>query len=247
MLPILRSEQAQYLTSKNFKALSESLPATIEKALDQPPLSQLVKVTSEQSVKLAIEFELIKLSTLVSVGGNLTSAQVPFIAEQLVLQYPNESLADFKLCFQRGATGCYGEIQRMDGVTIGVWIKKYLEEKYQAIEKKLMDEKDNAHVVIDTTKIASDESAQQYIATMLTSIEQMENKKPSPLTSDDIKREGKETPPRKRGSSYIPEFRKEDINIHKQYLRRTYPGITEKQVNDIIGRWYYTETSNARH
>lgn len=126
------------------------LPKTIEKAIGQPPISALVKSVGIDVLKLQVEYELTILSALVSVGGNLTNHSIPFIADQLILQFPNESLADFKLCFQRGAMGAYGNIQRLDGVTIGVWFKEYLEEKYQAIEAKLMAEKDNPYTIIGT-------------------------------------------------------------------------------------------------
>ena len=126
------------------------LPNTIEKAIGQPPISALVKSVGVEVLKLQVEYELTVLSALVSVGGNLTNFSIPFIADQLILQYPNESLADFKLCFQRGAMGVYGNIQRLDGVTIGVWVKEYLEEKYQAIEAKLMSEKDEPYKIMGT-------------------------------------------------------------------------------------------------
>lgn len=126
------------------------LPNTIEKAIGQPPISSLVKSVGLDVLKLQVEYELTVLSALVSVGGNLTNFSIPFIADQLILQFPNESLADFKLCFQRGAMGAYGNIQRLDGVTIGVWFKEYLEEKYQAIEAKLMSEKDEPYKIMGT-------------------------------------------------------------------------------------------------
>lgn len=126
------------------------LPKTIEKAIGQPPISALVKSVGLDVLKLQVEYELTILSAMVSVGGNLTNYSIPFIADQLILQFPNESLADFKLCFQRGAMGAYGNIQRLDGVTIGVWFKEYLEEKYQAIEAKLMAEKDNPYTIMGT-------------------------------------------------------------------------------------------------
>jgi hypothetical protein len=38
--------------------------------------------------------------------------------------------------------GSYGEIYRLDGAIVLTWFKRYLDEKYQAIETRLMKEKD---------------------------------------------------------------------------------------------------------
>jgi len=141
---ISQSVLVKEITAGNYAAASESMPKKIEQVFEQPKVREMVLLVGEQSVKLQIEFELINLAALMSVGGNLNKAQVPFIAEQLIQLYPNESIADFKLCFQRGAIGLYGDIQRLDGVTIGQWMKAYLDEKYEVLEAKLMKEKDNS-------------------------------------------------------------------------------------------------------
>jgi hypothetical protein len=121
------------------------MPVRIEDALDFPVVSDVVRVAGEHTVCRYLEFELIKLSSLISVGGNFNNAQVVFIAQELVRVFPNETLADFKLCFHRGAIGQYGDIFRMDGIVLRQWMEKYLEEKYQVIEDKLMREKDDQY------------------------------------------------------------------------------------------------------
>jgi hypothetical protein len=88
-----------------------------------------------------VKIELIKLSERVSVSNNLTDTQTEFIATQLVEMFPNESLADFKLCFERGCIGQYGEIFRMDGIVLRKWMEKYLDEKYVVIEEELRKER----------------------------------------------------------------------------------------------------------
>jgi len=118
------------------------MPRKIELVFDEPRIFEVIQAVGEDSVRAQIEFELIKLASLMSVGGNLNKAQVVFISGQLIEQFPNESIADFKICFERGAIGLYGDIQRMDGITIGVWMKKYLDEKYEVLEDKLKNEKD---------------------------------------------------------------------------------------------------------
>src|SRR5690348_16603658 len=143
LLSILQNEQVKEMQTGNLDKASGLMPSKIDLVLDQPKIFEVIKAIGEDPVKNQIEFELINLAALMSVGGNLNRAQVPFIAEQLIELYPNESIADFKLCFKRGAIGLYGDIQRLDGVTIGQWMKAYLDEKYEVLEKQLMKEKEN--------------------------------------------------------------------------------------------------------
>lgn len=113
----------------------------------------MVLATSEKDVCGFIEFELIKLAERINVSGNMNMEQIAFIASQLVGMFPNETIADFKLCFEKGAMGAYGKIFKLDGVEIGKWMTGvregnkiitpgYLDEKYQVIENELMKEKD---------------------------------------------------------------------------------------------------------
>lgn len=136
-----QTELVRTLQAANFKAVSESLPTKVKDALGQPPICEVEKVAGRGAVVRYIEFELIRLTALISVGGNLNDAQVQFIATQMVEMFPNESLADFKLCFERGCIGQYGEIYRMDGIVLRQWMEKYLDEKYQLVEAEVKKEK----------------------------------------------------------------------------------------------------------
>lgn len=118
------------------------MPVRIEDALNFPVVREVIATAGEKNVRKYVHYELIKLSALVSVGGNLNDMQADFIAQELIRLFPNETLADFKLCFQRGAIGQYGEIFRLDGIVIRGWMEKYLTEKYQVIETQLREEKD---------------------------------------------------------------------------------------------------------
>lgn len=122
------------LQANNFKLASESLPSKLTLVTKEPPICDIIRVVGNTQVVLFVKFELIKLAERVSVGNNLTASQVEFIATQMVEMFPSESLADFKLCFERGAIGQYGEIFRMDGVVVRQWMQKYLDEKYQVVE-----------------------------------------------------------------------------------------------------------------
>lgn len=124
----------------------------------------MILATNEQTVAGFIEFELIKLAERINVGGNLTPGQIEFIATQLVGMYPNETIADFKICFEKGAAGAYGKIFKLDGIEVGQWVKAYLEEKYQVIENELMKEKEAfKNNLMWRAEAVPDERAKQYL------------------------------------------------------------------------------------
>jgi len=188
----------------------------------------MILAVGDKPVRAQIEFELVVLSTLFSGAGNLTKPMVPLIADRLILDYPNESLADFKLCFTRGITGHYGAIQRLDGVTIGVWMKEYLEEKYEAVESKLMKEKENHYQIPDLKDVATDEQAKVYIDQLLKSIESVEAKNSYKMTESEIRQLGAEKPPSKKGTSYVPTVRDQDKAVHIEWYRKQY-GASESE------------------
>lgn len=216
------------------------MPATIEGTFDEPKIKEVILVVGAHAVAGQVKFELIKLAALMSVGGNLNTAQVNFIADQLIQQYPNETLADFRLCFQRGAIGLYGDIQRMDGITIGGWMKKYLDEKYEILEDRLTKEKESIYEPVTVTTndptVASPEVVQKYIDMLK---ERFENRKNEiGLTEDEIKRQGKETPPKKKGTSYIPEPEtwKGDTweRSMRQWIKDEYGTLPEEKILEVL-------------
>ncbi len=126
------------------------LPSTIEAATKGTPICDLMRVTGERPIQAFVAFELAMLATMVNVDErlNIQEHQLPILAQELVRMFPTESLADFHVCFRRGSMGLYDEkLLRIDGAVITQWMKKYLEEKYQVIENKLMAERDNPYTV----------------------------------------------------------------------------------------------------
>jgi hypothetical protein len=120
------------------------LPTKIEEALDEFPVSELMKFCEPRKIEAFLAIELTKLASMVNIDNrlNLQSHQIPVIAQELLDTFSRESLADFTICFRKGAMGSYGEIYRLDGAIVLTWFKRYLDEKYQAIETRLMKEKD---------------------------------------------------------------------------------------------------------
>lgn len=141
----MQGNTVQALAAKRFDAVSENLPKRIENVFDVPKVREMILATDEKNVCGFIEFELIKLAERINVSGNLTTEQIEFIALQLIREFPNESIADFKICFERGASGAYGKIFKLDGVEVGQWMQKYLDDKYKVLETQLMKEKDDQY------------------------------------------------------------------------------------------------------
>jgi hypothetical protein len=220
-----KSELCRMLSNNNLAGVANFLPSTLKNAIGQPPIRDLERVVGRNQIVRYIEFELVKMTTLVSVGNNLNDPQVQFIATQLVEFFPNESLADFKLCFQRGCIGQYGEIYRMDGIVLRQWMEKYLDEKYQLVEEKLKTENH-----IDTHWVTPPDSANEIdrLKQWKESIDSIEKKFQRPLTGDEIKEEGKEQPPKPKGK-YYPFTEQEKIAKHLrhiEYIKANYDART---------------------
>lgn len=178
------------LQANNFQGVANSLPSTVKAATKEPPLCDVIRVSGKSAVIRYIEFELIKMNALISVGNKLNDSQVQFIATQMIEFFPNESLADFKLCFQRGTMGQYGDIFRMDGIVLRKWMEQYLDEKYQAIEQELMTERDTIH-----TQQKSEINVYQY---WMEHNNLKEGIRPVPqISNESVLTEGQSEPPRK--------------------------------------------------
>lgn len=155
----------------------------------------MVLATSEKDVCGFIEFELIKLAERINVGGNLNDAQIEFIAAQLVGMYPNETIADFKLCFEGLAIGRYvkqDKVFKLDGTEIGYAMKAYMDEKYQVLESEMMKEKDDLYKPIQAE--ADPDSHQKWLDKLKEVTKPIDGRKIPPIDTKDILKEGQERP-----------------------------------------------------
>lgn len=157
MVPASLVKSVELLTQKNFKELSNSMPATVTHAVEVGvPMCLVDKVAKEELIAF-IEFELIKLSTMVNVDArlNLQRHQVPLVAQSLYEDFKHESMEDIAVCLKRGAMGKYADekgIFRIDGAVISQWMSRYLEEKYQVVENNLAKEKQDPEKKISETR-----------------------------------------------------------------------------------------------
>jgi hypothetical protein len=189
---ISRGELSTAIKAKRFDEASALLPTKIEEVINQPKVFELIRTAGTISVQLQIEYELIQAAALTSVGGNLTTMQVKFISAQLINKYPNESIADFKLCLSNGMTHQYGDIYRLDPVIIFGWMEKYLEEKYRVFEEILYKEKENPYQV----NSEPNEKAKQWAAKWLNSIKDapVAPRSVNSIDEKSVRLEGKERP-----------------------------------------------------
>lgn len=215
-----------------FKEVADSLPTTIEKAIGQPVVKDIVKAIGKGKVVLFIKAELMRLSKRISVSGNINPEQLEFISTQLVEFFPNESLADFKLCFERGCMGQYGDIYRMDGIVLRKWMEQYLDEKYQVVETNLMNEKDNPYQTAEPEpkpenyKVASDESAKEWLRQWREKVEKAEGNKIPAMSREDILKWGQSEPPKRQSvTSGYRYFWVKNVQVM---------ALTQEQAEDIV-------------
>jgi hypothetical protein len=232
---ISQGNTVQALVAKRFDVVSESLPKRIDNVFEVPKVREMILATDEKSVAAFIEFELIKLAERINVSGNLTTEQIEFIALQLIREFPNESIADFKICFERGATGRYGKIFKLDSVEIGVWMSGirdpdgrvkqfgYLDEKYQALETQMMKEKDDqykrAPINTDWLKMWAEAVAKTDseggVKTTSQNITFLQHLRA--ITPNQIKEEGQEQP--KKEKPYKPYLTEAELEARRMLTR----------------------------
>lgn len=198
----------QNLAVGNYSAVREALPKRIQDVIGQPPICDVERVVGRGKIVIFIKAELIQLSSRISVSGNITPEQMEFIATQLVEMFPNESLADFKLCFERGCMGQYGEIFRMDGIVLRGWLEKYLDEKYQLVEQTVKAEQKKHDQDPDYTGPGY-EAFKKWAQQLQESV-----KKVPDMEQKDIAKFGKEKPHRESVTSGYKYFNVRGVEIY---------------------------------
>jgi hypothetical protein len=197
---------------------------TIEKIIETAkPISVLVRESDKATVKQALDLLVIRLSASFNMNLNLKDFQIKIIVEDLIEKYPNESIEDFALVFKKARQGEFGEVYRIDSAVIFGWMGKHLDQKYEAIERRLMQEKDKPYELPDHKPITI-EQAKGYIDQMLENIKKIEVKAVIQPTKKEIKEEGQETPKQPR---YIPDPEYAIMQILRtEWMRKNFHPIT---------------------
>jgi len=125
----------------DIKAACTSLSlATIDQALEAPTVRDLERAIGTKSVLILLTYEISRINQMFN--GNdklrLKGVQPGEIAMMILEEFPYESIEDFFIAFRKGITGAYDDkVLRLDIQVFCSWIRKYLEQKAEANERKI--------------------------------------------------------------------------------------------------------------
>lgn len=212
---------------------------TIDKIVSHAlPICELKHHVGARSIAIALDVQLTRLVASLNLKWNINDAQIKDIVQDLIEEYPNESIEDFVMCFKNARKGKYGELIRLDSPIIFTWMTKYLEEKYQHVEEKWKLQKDEEKKQI----IPKDD--RDWIKVWKDSIDNLPHAKRFDLTDEQIEKEGKL---KAASAEYNPSpvAQREMLNRHKEKVneaRRKYylsanPGASEEEINAYLKKF----------
>jgi hypothetical protein len=103
--------------------------------MDSTPICVLKHEIALRDIQKAIEFELLKVVSMLNVANNMKPHQVSFTAETILTNYPAESLEDIILCLRRGSMGYYGSTyHQFDTSVVLNWMGQHIDEKCNYLE-----------------------------------------------------------------------------------------------------------------
>lgn len=249
----MQHDTVKILQAGNMNEVSKKLPSKIQGTFEIPKIREMIAATGEQVVLQFVEAELIKLAALVNVSGNLTDFQVETFAKFLVDKFPNETIADFKICFTSGAMGSYGQIFRLDGIVLSEWMDKYLDEKYKVLEDQLKKEKDEYYKTV-----VPENSERDWLKEWDDAVNNRGGVRKVPdLTEEEIKAEGQDNP---KPKSYPYNESEAQIRLREHHeklwvnqelsVRERHPEWTEEQIQERLRELKATilfEESKPKH
>jgi hypothetical protein len=201
---------------------------TIDKIIDHgTPISVLARQAEKRVIKGILDLHLSKLAASFNMNLNLKDYQIAVIVEDLIQEYPNETIEDFIYVFRQARLGAYGDVYRLDSAVVFSWFKTHLDQKYERAEAKLYAEKDNPYQFEVSKDALPIDKAQDYISQWLTNVSSIETKAIPYLTGNEIKEEGGEKP---RKSTYKPPSKEYAIlrELERQWMRECFNPLTGK-------------------
>ena len=161
----------------------------VESAL---PMSELKRHVGHRNVAIALDVQLTRLVASLNLKWNVNDSQIKDIVQDLIEEFPHESIEDFVLCFKKARKGQYGELIRLDSPIIFTWMRSYLEEKYQVVEENWKAKKEAEKKPIQP------EGEHDWLKVWKEAVDSLPHQKRFDLTDEEINREGKEKPPKEK-------------------------------------------------
>lgn len=116
---------------------------TLQKAIQSTPIHQLIKQEGEEDVMKTIIALVVFNSEYFLVSNKMSDNQAIQIASLFMENYQHETIEDFMMCLKNAKLNKYGtSYNRLDGQVIFQWFQKYLDEKYQEVERLKRLERD---------------------------------------------------------------------------------------------------------
>lgn len=212
---------------------------TLSEIIDNAiPICELKQQVGQRNVAIALDVQLTRLVASLNLKWNVNDSQIKDIVQDLIEQFPNESIEDFVLCFKKARKGQFGELMRLDSPIIFTWMKAYLEEKYQQVEAKWKAKKE------EEKKQVAPKGGNDWFKVWKESVDKLPHSKRFDLTQEEIEKEGQvKPPPIEYNPSPVAQI--EMINRHKEKIteaRRKYflsakPDASEEEIEAYLKKF----------
>jgi len=122
------------LTTLTPKALHQSYRGlqTIEQAIEvgADRIGALVRAYSPEKVAALLKLQLIELNELLQLNKPLTEQAIDLIADELITNYSQLTIADVYLVLRRARTGVYGQFyESLNMPKVVGWFREYFDER----------------------------------------------------------------------------------------------------------------------
>lgn len=170
---------------------------------------------SQKTIEGALAARIMEASSMLHIGGNLSSGEPIKIAQMLVQEYPTSSLEDFTLMLQRGIIGRYGKVYGFDISVVFGWMGIFMEEWAEEKERQLAKLKVPIYEHPDLPPHAMPE-VDKMLDDLKESLRESKVKAVPSLTRKEIYQEGQSEPPKRKASAYMPD--PEKIILHHKKM-----------------------------
>jgi len=87
----------------------------------------------------------------------MSQVQIADLSDIIIEEYYYLKIDDFKLCFNNGKKGMYGDVYRVDGGVLLSWIERYRKERIKAADddnyNKHQSTKDEKTYIVELDKL----------------------------------------------------------------------------------------------